>query len=60
MDDATCLAVWNLQNAINLTAVAPVEVINTETRAIGVDTLAYLTTLVVEQYTINPTPVANG
>ena len=60
MDDATCMAVWNLQNYINLTAETPVELINADTRTIGLDTLSYLTTLMIDEYTINPTPVTNG
>ena len=60
MDDATCMAVWNLQNYINLTAETPVELINADTRTIGLDTLPYLTTLMIDEYTINPTPVTNG
>ena len=60
MDDATCMAVWNLQNYINLTAETPVELINADTRTIGLDTLPYLTTLMIDEYTINPMPVANG
>ena len=54
------MAVGNLQNYINLTAETPVELINADTRTIGLDTLPYLTTLMIDEYTINPTPVTNG
>ncbi len=57
LDDATCSAVWNLQDYINQNYGTALEMTDTETRTIGMDTLAYLTTMSTDMYIYNPSPI---